>query len=129
MSHIKVFDPAMCCSTGVCGPDADDELAQFAAALDWAKKNGAAVDRFNLGHQPGAFAQDGTVRGLLESDGIECLPLVFVDGDLLSKGGYPSRAVLADKLGAAMPERVPADSVKCCGPKKEEGAAPSGCCG
>lgn len=127
MSAIKVYDSVMCCATGVCGPDADDEPAQFAAALDWAKKNGAVVDRFNLGHQPGEFVQNATVKGLLDSDGVECLPLVFVDGDLLSKGGYPSRAVLADKLGISTAAAAPADSAGCCGPK-EEVAASSGCC-
>lgn len=127
MPHIKVYDPAMCCSTGVCGPDADDELAQFAAALAWAKKNGAAVDRFNLGHQPGAFAQDATVKGLLESDGVDCLPLVFIDDDLLCKGGYPSRDVLAGKMGIAATMAAPTETAQCCGPR-EKAAEPDGCC-
>ncbi len=26
MSVIEIFDPAMCCSTGVCGPSIDTEL-------------------------------------------------------------------------------------------------------
>ena len=127
MSEIKVYDPPMCCSTGVCGPDADDELVQFTAALDWAKRQGATVDRFNLSQQPGAFVEDVTVKGLLESDGIECLPLVFFDGDVLSKGGYPSRSALADKLGIEVTATAPSDSAKCCGPK-EEAVAPNGCC-
>jgi hypothetical protein len=126
MPEIKVYDPPMCCSTGVCGPDADDELAQFAAALDWAKKNGASVDRFNLGQQPGAFARDATVKGLLESDGIECLPLVFLDGDVLSKGRYPTRSVLADKLGIEATAPGPVESTKCSGPKEK--VTPNGCC-
>lgn len=125
--HIKVFDSALCCATGVCGPDADDELAQFAATLDWAKKNGANVDRFNLSHQPGAFADDAAVKGLLESDGIECLPLVYVDEDLLSKGSYPSRPILAEKLGFEAPPASSAESSGCCGPK-EDVTPSSGCC-
>ncbi|MEM7226783.1 MAG: arsenite efflux transporter metallochaperone ArsD [Pseudomonadota bacterium] len=128
MPHIKVYDSALCCATGVCGPDADDELAQFAAALEWAKKNGANVDRFNLSHQPGAFAEDTKVKGLLESDGMECLPLIYVDEDLLAKGAYPSRTVIAEKLGLEAPAEV-AESSGCCGPKEEEkAAASSGCC-
>ena len=35
---IRVFDPAMCCSTSVCGPSVDADLARFAADLDWLKK-------------------------------------------------------------------------------------------
>ena len=26
MSKLEIFDPAMCCSTGVCGPSVDPEL-------------------------------------------------------------------------------------------------------
>ncbi len=126
MSEIKVYDPPMCCSTGVCGPDADDELAQFAAALEWAKRNGASVERFNLGQQPGVFARDAAVRRLLESDGIECLPLIFLDGDVLSKGSYPPRSLLADKLGIEATAAAPVEPAKCCGPKEK--AVANGCC-
>lgn len=126
MSDIKVYDPPMCCSSGVCGPDADDELAQFAAALEWARKNGATVDRFNLGQQPGAFAQDARIKGLLESDGMECLPLVVIDGEVLSKGGYPSRSLLADKLGLAATDSAASSGE--CGAQKEKVGASTGCC-
>lgn len=128
MPSIKVYDPAMCCSTGVCGPDADDELAQFAAALDWASKNGAQVDRYNLGHQPGAFVENASVKTMLDSDGLDCLPMVFVDGEMISKGGYPARAAIAEKLGAEIGDIAPAAA--CCGGEKqsEPESASGGCC-
>ena len=44
MSTIRVFDPAMCCSTGICGPAIDPQLARFAADLSWLK---ARVCRLN----------------------------------------------------------------------------------
>ena len=53
---LRVYDPVQCCSTGVCGPDSDDEPAQFAASLEWLKASGVDVERFNLGFQPGEFA-------------------------------------------------------------------------
>jgi hypothetical protein len=53
---IEVYDPTLCCSSGVCGPDPDAELIRFAADLEWARGSGAEAARFNLGHQPGAFA-------------------------------------------------------------------------
>ena len=40
---IRVFDPAMCCSTGVCGPSVDPDLARFAADVDWLQKQGVTV--------------------------------------------------------------------------------------
>jgi len=118
MPRIRVYDPAMCCSTGVCGPDADDELAQFAAALDKAKKSGHAVDRFTLGHQPEEYVKNPVIKGLLESEGIDCLPVVFVGDEIVAKGGYPSRAALLGPLGldAVNETEAPAaTSGGCCG--------------
>lgn len=128
MAKLSVYDPPMCCSTGVCGPDADDELAQFAAALDWVRKSGAEVERFDLGHQPGAFASNAFVKGLLEEHGMGCLPLVLVDGDVLSKGGYPSREALGARLGLEAGGEAP--KAACCAPAPSQvSTTSSGCCG
>lgn len=99
MAHVKVYDPAVCCSTGVSGPDADASVAQFTAALDKARKSGAIVDRFTLAHQPGEYVANTQIKGLLDSEGIAVLPVVFVDGEIVSKSGYPSRGALFEKLG------------------------------
>ena len=98
MAKLSVYDPPMCCSSGVCGPDADDIPAQFAAALDHASKKGVTIERYELSHQPEAFATNGTVKGLLDSDGMDCLPLVLVDGEVFVKGGYPSRSEIGERL-------------------------------
>ena len=49
MIKVQVFDPAMCCSTGVCGPSVDPVLPRFAADLEWLKSKGVQVERYNLG--------------------------------------------------------------------------------
>lgn len=51
MKKLEVFDPAMCCSTGVCGVEVDPVLAQFAADLKWVAEHGIAVERHNLGQE------------------------------------------------------------------------------
>ena len=33
MKKIEIFDPAMCCSTGVCGPGVDPELLRMATMV------------------------------------------------------------------------------------------------
>ena len=33
MKKVEIFDPAMCCSTGVCGPGVDPELTRVASAV------------------------------------------------------------------------------------------------
>jgi arsenical resistance operon trans-acting repressor ArsD len=100
---IDVYDPAMCCSTGVCGTTVDPALATFAADLDWLGQRGAEVRRYNLGQEPGAFASNDGVRTLLEDHGDAALPAVYVDGELRSSGRFPSRNELAQWTDSSAP--------------------------
>jgi len=113
MTTIQIFDPALCCSTGVCGVEADQALISFAADLDWAKLNGARIERFNLAHQPMAFADNAAVKGFLERSGQEALPVILVDGDIALAGRYPNRAELARWVGVA--DEAEAKRGSCCG--------------
>ena len=74
MKTIQVYDPALCCSTGVCGVDVDQALVTFSAEVDWARKNGVSIERFNLAQQPMSFAENPAVKGFLERSGQEGLP-------------------------------------------------------
>jgi Arsenical resistance operon protein ArsD len=89
MKAIQIYDPPMCCSTGVCGPDVDPDLAQFSALLNRLIAAGITVERYGLGQQPMAFVQNPKVKALLEADGVEALPLIFWDSEIVSKGKYP----------------------------------------
>ena len=100
MSKVQVFDPPMCCSTGVCGPEVDPSLARFAGDLEWLKERGAEVERFNLAQQPAAFAGNAAVAAALrERD--DALPLILVDGKVAAQGSYPRREALAALAGVA----------------------------
>jgi AhpD family alkylhydroperoxidase len=99
VNQIQVFDPPMCCSTGVCGPSVDPALVRFAADLDWLKANGIAAERFNLAQQPGTFVESEVVRTALEEEGNDCLPLIVVEGQIVSRAIYPDRDTLAKLAG------------------------------
>lgn len=101
MKKLEVFDPAMCCSTGVCGVDVDPVLAQFAADLKWVEEHGVEVVRHNLGQEPQAFAANPAVLKEMEA-GMDRLPIVAVDGHIVSTGMYPSRQQLVQKLGIVL---------------------------
>ncbi|HEX9165653.1 MAG TPA: arsenite efflux transporter metallochaperone ArsD [Gemmatimonadales bacterium] len=107
MTRIQVYDPPLCCSTGVCGPEVDDRLIAFAADAAWAARRGMELERFNLAHDPMAFADQPLVREALEQSGPEVLPLVLVDGDIALSGRYPSRAELAQWAGVSLPPSRP----------------------
>ncbi len=118
MKKIQVFDPALCCSSGVCGVEVDQKLVSFAADVDWAKQNGALIERFNLAQQPLAFAENAVVKGLLERTGQDALPVTLVDGELALAGRYPSRDELirwAGKAAATEPAVAAAKPASGCG--------------
>ena len=98
MKKLEVFDPPMCCSTGICGPKVDKVLTRFAADLFWLKNQGVAVSRYNLAQQPLGFAENETVRAAMGEDDA-CLPLILVDGKIVSRGRYPERQELAEFCG------------------------------
>lgn len=121
---IQVFDPALCCASGVCGADVDQALVSFAADAAWAAGQGAQITRFNLSQQPMEFANNATVKGFLERSGAEALPLVLVDGEVALAGRYPQRAELARWAGLRA-DAVPQAS-GCCGPSSTSAAG--SCC-
>jgi len=102
MKHIDLFDPAMCCSTGVCGPAVDPLLVQAAADLENLKQQGVTVNRYNLSRDLDAFAGNETVKALLAEGGTEVLPITIVNGVVQKQGGYPSLDELTAWLGNGM---------------------------
>jgi disulfide oxidoreductase YuzD len=103
---LEVFDPPMCCASGVCGPSVDKRLVHFAAALDWLRRQGIQVERYNPTQQYEAFAANAAVVEAINERGIECLPLLLVDGEIVSLGGYPEQAELAALAGIESTEGV-----------------------
>lgn len=122
MMNVEVFDPPLCCSTGVCGPGVDPALVQFAADLRWLANQRVAVQRYNLAQQPQAFAANEAVQAALRQHGNGCLPLILCNGSIVSQSHYPSRTELARLAGAALDEpgqppaggRLPIVSSRCC---------------
>jgi len=95
---LSIYEPAMCCSSGVCGPEPDDTLIRFSADVDALATEGIRVERFNLSQQPDAFVSKPAVRDALHRDGVEALPLVLRGREVVSRGRYPSRDELRGLL-------------------------------
>ncbi|HAH61971.1 MAG TPA: arsenical resistance operon transcriptional repressor ArsD, partial [Treponema sp.] len=74
MGKMVIFDPSMCCSTGICGPSVDPELLRVAAVIENLKKNGIEVVRHSLSSEPEAFMHSEAVAGALNEKGAEALP-------------------------------------------------------
>ncbi len=135
---IRVYEPALCCNTGVCGPDVDEGLVRFTADLEHLQGLGVDIARHNLANDPSAFATNPAVAGFLRVAGSDGLPLVLVDGVTVATGSYPDRAQLLRMAGrteapAATGLRVdlglaPKASSGCCGGGGATTGAGTGCC-
>lgn len=99
MKTLKIYDPAMCCPTGVCGTSVDTKLVQLANFLSSLDKNVFEVQRFGLTTEPTEYVTNSEVARLLNEEGVEVLPLIFLDDELLFKNDYPSVPALSSKIG------------------------------
>jgi len=120
-TKLQVYDPPMCCPSGACGLEVNPKLAGFSGDLDWLRQQGVEVERYNLSSHPAAFAQRQAVREALKNEGNDCLPLIVVNGTIVSKGAYPTRSDLMnlswiEGKGAASSPVEPANDKAVCGP-------------
>lgn len=130
MATIRVYEPALCCSTGVCGPDLDQDLVTFTADVKALQEEGVDVQRANLASEPAVFASEPAVVAFLQTAGSEGLPLTLVDGVTVLTGRRPTRTEMQRWAGIA-PEETHTRNLPmaggCCG-GSTAGESSSGCC-
>lgn len=103
MKKLALYEPAMCCSTGVCGPSVDENLIRITALMQEIKKvEGKMMVRYNLAQNPNAFVRNQAVSQLLQEKGTDCLPITVVDEQIVKSGGYPSTEEIEDYLGVRL---------------------------
>jgi hypothetical protein len=90
MKEMIIFEPAMCCPTGVCGPGVDKDLLRISTVINNLTKNGVPVERHNLTNNPLIFVQNQEINQMLEKEGIEVLPITKVDGVVVKTKSYPT---------------------------------------
>ncbi len=96
---VEIYDPAMCCSSGLCGPALDPVLVKMNDAVLALKKQGIEVERFNLAQQPKTYMDNKTVADLLHKNGKKILPIIMVNGQVIRTGEYPSYEDICKALG------------------------------
>lgn len=119
MTKIEIYDPPMCCSTGICGASADPILVTFASDLEWLKAQGVNVVRHGLSLEPTEFVKNENVKNLLNKEGNASLPIIVIEDKIVAKGYYPARGELAQMCSVAFnDDEAPAihrEENCCCG--------------
>lgn len=101
MKTLKIYDPAMCCPTGVCGTSVDTKLLQLSNFINSLDKKMFEVKRYGLTTNPQEYVTNGEVSQLINKEGVEVLPLIFLDDELLFKKDYPTVPELSSRMGLA----------------------------
>lgn len=121
MKNVEIFDPAMCCPTGVCGPSIDPELLRIATVINTLKESGIVIKRHGLSSEPQDFVSNKVVNDILQKDGADILPITLVDGEVAKTKEYPTNAELSAWLGVKIKTKEPKKKGGCCCGSK-------GCC-
>lgn len=102
MKTIEIFDPAMCCPTGLCGPNINPDLMRIAAAVQLLQNQGASIKRHNLRDEPQLYVSNQLVNQYLQDKGVDGLPVTLVDGKITIEKGYPTNAQLTEWTGVSL---------------------------
>ncbi|SIS18063.1 arsenite efflux transporter metallochaperone ArsD [Natronorubrum thiooxidans] len=99
MTKLTLYEEAMCCSTGVCGPDPDDELVEVSAALDQLEAEfDIEVSRANMQHDIDQFLETQRIADLVDEHGPSILPIMVLDDEIIAKSAYLSYDELAAEI-------------------------------
>jgi hypothetical protein len=116
MKRLCIYEPALCCETGLCGVNVDTELLRISAVINALQKAGVEIGRFNLNSAPMEFVKSDVVNRYVNEAGAAGLPVVTLDGEIVISGRYPSNEEILTLLGLSEDFLLPK-------------SAPNGCCG
>jgi len=133
MKNMQIYEPAMCCSTGLCGVGVDPELLRISTVLNTMEKNGVTVERYNLSNSPQVFVTNKVVNDFIKAKGVDGLPLTVLEGEIVITGRYPSNDEFVKLLNipeSILGEQKPANEIAEESSNESEGCCCSGgsCC-
>ena len=89
---VELFDPPMCCPTGLCGPTLDQTLLDVNEMILALQAEGLAVARYQMTGHPQAFLSNPDVMRMVREKQMAALPISVVRGHVVKVGAYPTLA-------------------------------------
>ncbi len=98
---VELFDPPLCCPTGICGPTIDQSLLDVNEMVLALQAGGLRVERYQMTSNPNAFLSNAEVMRLVRERQMAALPITVVRGQVVKSGAYPSLAEVQAVLNGA----------------------------
>ncbi|MBT2731767.1 arsenite efflux transporter metallochaperone ArsD [Carnobacterium sp. ISL-102] len=106
MDKLTIYEPAMCCSTGVCGPSVDVDLIRITSVSQQIRKlDGKQLVRYNLTSNPNSFVRNQNVTKVMQEKGVDCLPVTVLNNETIVKiNEYPTNKEISEWLELRLEE-------------------------
>jgi hypothetical protein len=98
---VELFDPPMCCPTGLCGPTLDQTLLDVSDMIRTLQAGGHQVERYQMTSHPYKFINNPDVMRLVREKQMAALPITVVGGQIIKSGAYPTLAEVQPHLTGA----------------------------
>jgi pseudouridine-5'-phosphate glycosidase len=100
-ADVEIFDPPMCCPTGMCGPTIDQTLLDLNEVVMTLESKGVSVARYQMSSHPNAFLSNGEVMKIVRDQQMAALPITVIHGKVIKVGSYPNLAEFEKYLEVA----------------------------
>ncbi len=97
-ADVEIFDPPMCCPTGLCGPTLDQTLLDVNEMILSLQAEGFSIGRYQMTSHPQAFLNNPEVMSLVREMQMAALPITVVHGQVIRAGEYPTLAEIKSNL-------------------------------
>ena len=89
-TDLIIYEGAMCCSTGICGPEPDKVLIDFNETLKKIQHefHDVNVVRGSLSFNVNMFLEKNEIIELVKEEGPEILPITTINGNIVAKRRY-----------------------------------------
>jgi hypothetical protein len=116
-NKIVIYDPPMCCSSGLCGPNPDQTLIDLQTSITELQKTGVEVERYIITQSPEKFKENPEIIKLIQEHDLKILPVTTLSGKVTKTGSYPTKAEFATWLKVDFKADPPNKDVNCCADK------------
>jgi len=98
---IIIFEGALCCSTGICGPEPDRALIELNENLKRLKTERPDVEitRASLTFNLNVFLENNEILEMVKTQGPDVLPVTTLNGKVVAERRYPSYEEFQKLLG------------------------------